>query len=225
MHLNRMNVRVEKNPKTIQIKKVSFLLKEGTIIDIQVFTSDNKTFTNDSKPIEISKFNERCDLLKMYSGMEELHVQTCDFLQWERQSTALPPNSYFVLDSVRNERTLFRELGNTTQLEMRLSTDLLGAFGNAANGLFQAEATLTQTLNSNNVKSKGLFYFNFMKFNFNLSKFDSRFRVTPVDTGFYRMLLFQRSWLNGDVTFNIFKTWITQKVKARFMSTLVAALA
>ena len=208
----------EKIGKTTQIKKVSFLLKEGTIIDIQVFTTDNRTFSNERKPIEISKFNERCDLLKSYNGTEYEYIETCDFLQWERQNTTLPPNSYFVLDSLHNERTLYRETGTSTVLDIRVSADLLGGFGNVSNGLFQADATLTQVLNSNNVKNKGLFYFNYMKFNFGLSKFDSRYRITPIDTSFYRMLLFQRSWLTGDVTFNLFKTWITRKGESSFFT-------
>ena len=205
-----------KTAKVTYIRKVSFLLKEGTIIDVQVFTMDNKTFSNDHKPIELNKFNERCDLLKAYNGAEYEYIQLCDFLQWERQNTNMPPNSYFVLDSLHSERVLYRELGVTTILDMKLSADLLGAFGNVPNGLFQADVTLTQVLNSNNVKNKGLFYFNFMKLNFNLSKLDTRFRITPLDSNFYRMLLFQRAWLNGDATFNIFKTWITRKAESAF---------
>ena len=209
-----------KTGKTASIKKVSFLLKEGTIIDLQVFTTDNKTFSNDGKPIEISKFNERCDLLKAYNGTEYEYIQTCDILQWERQSTQLPNNAYFILDSIRPERTLYRETGATTILDLRVASDMLGAFQNVPNALFQGDVSLTQIMNSNNVKNKGLFYFNYLKFHFNLSKFDTRYRITPIDNNFYRMTLFQRTWLTGDVAINVLKAWITRKSESSFFINL-----
>lgn len=59
------------------------------------------------------------------------------------------------------------------------------------------------------------FFFNYLKFNFNASKFDSKVAYTD-SSKFTRTSLFQKSWLNTDLAVNIINGWLGKKTLSSY---------
>ena len=98
-------------PFKINISKVKVDVLDGVISDIQIKTKENKTFTNGLAPIEVNKFNERCDLLKYFDGSKIFYIQTCDFLDWTREGNFTPNDISFDLTKTDTCKKLTKDVG------------------------------------------------------------------------------------------------------------------
>lgn len=222
----------EKRPACfkIDISKVIVEISEGVISDIQVLTKDNKVFTNGLAPIEVNRFNERCDLLKFFDGNNNFYIQTCDFMRWIRNGNYTPNDIRFELLKQDDSITLIKDVGLNSIFSIKLYSDMLSVFGNEPNGLVQTEANFKTPLISSNTFNKPFFLLNYFTANLELSRFDNDFKYTDVivddsDTVFSRQTLHQRNWFNFNVGFNLFSGQFSNKSKSRYALDLISGLA
>jgi hypothetical protein len=214
----------------INISKVKVEVSDGVVYDIQIKTKENKTFTNGLAPIEVNKFDERCDLLKYFDGNKYFYIQTCDFLDWTRQGNFTPNDISFDLTKTDTCKSLTKDVGINSVFNIKLYTDMLSAFGNEDNGLVQTEANFKAPLISSNIKNKPFFLLHYFTANFRLSKFDDKFKYTSVnyannDSAFSRQTFHQRNWLNLDLGFNIFSGQFANKSKSGYAVDLIGGFA
>lgn len=234
--------RFDKKTKTatsdkVNITKVIIDISDGVISDIQVLTKENKTFTNGLAPIEVNRFNERCDLLKFFNGNEIVYLQSCDFLNWVRNGNYTPNDTRFELAKKDDSKSLAKDVGINSIFNIKLYSDMLSAFGNEANGLIQTEANFKTPLISSNIKNKPFFLLHYFTANFRLSKFDDKFKYTNIlvdnsdtihtssDTTFSRQTLHQRNWLNIDAGFNILSGQFSNKSKSGYAVDILGGFA
>lgn len=221
----------------VNITKVIVDISGGVISDIQVLTKENKTFTNGSAPIEVNRFNERCDLLKFFNGNELVYLQTCDFMNWVRSGNYTPNDARFELVKKDDSKSLAKDVGVNSIFNIKLYSDMLSAFGNESNGLVQTEANFKTPLISSNIKNKPFFLLHYFTANFRLSKFDDKYKYSSVlvdnsdtiytssDTTFSRQTLNQRNWLNIDVGFNILSGQFGNKSKSGYAVDILGGFA
>jgi hypothetical protein len=221
----------------VNITKVIIEISDGVISDIQIQTKENKTFTNGLAPIEVNRFNERCDLLKYYDGNELFYIQTCNFMNWERDGNYTPQDTKFVLQKKDETRSLAKDVGINSVFNIKLYSDMLSAFGNESNGLVQAETNFRTPLISSNIKNKPFFLLHYFTLDFRLSKFDDKFKYTNVlvdnsdtiytssDTTFSRHTLYQRNWLNIDAGLNILSGQFSNKSKSGYAIDVLGGFA
>ncbi len=221
----------------VNITKVIVDISDGVISDIQVLTKENKTYTNELAPIEVNRFNERCDLLKFFDGNETFYLQTCDFMIWVRNGNYTPNDIRFELAKKNDSKSLAKDLGINSIFNIKLYSDMLSAFGSESNGLVQTEANFKTPIISSNVKNKPFFFLHYFTANFRLSKFDEKYKYTNVlvdnsdtihasnDTTFSRQTLHQRNWLNFEIGFNLLSGQFSNKSKSGYALDLVSGLA
>jgi hypothetical protein len=224
-----VNCKREKKPTStkISISKVVIEVREGVIHDIQVFTNDGRIFSNDAAPIELNRLNERCDLLNssFFDGQNTYRIQTCDFLQFERMGGFTSNDIRIVLTKDDNKRMLTKEVGINSIFNIRLYTDLLGAFGDEPNGLVQTDVDFKTPLLSTNMFNSNTQWLNYFTFRLNLSKLDNDFQYTRIDSTFKRIDFYQHSWLTSEVGFNIISGNLGNKSNNRWAADLVGGVS
>lgn len=206
-----------------EIDRVKVRIKDGAIVDIQVFTKSKEVYTNFYSPLNLNQFTEENYSLtyKMSDGSIK-QIYTKDFLQWEREHGFYPSDIVFELDSIKEEQTLFRGVGINQVIDVRLFTDLSALFSDKPNGLTQTEAfykviTNAQTIRTNTFVSRyGIIPFRYVSGNMIFSKFDSKFATTVLDSTFTRQELLRRSTVNVDVTVNLYSNWTSKKSNSWF---------
>ena len=196
--------------KTIDIDKIIILIKDGFIVDIQVIAG-NRNFTNGRAPITISteRFN-KIDGLVSGAGSSSEYIILNEILQYISIKPYIPDNDFFELTPSKNTHTLKKGAALNSVIDLRLYTDGLATFGGKSNGLIQTDASIKQVFHRANFRNRGTFLVNYFKFNLTASKFDSKVAFTDSST-FTRTSLFQKSWLNTDVSFNIINGWLGRK--------------
>lgn len=197
----------------ISISEVTFDIKDGVIIDLQVVTTDHRIFTNLSAPIALSRFH-RCDILGYYNGNETVYIRSCDFISWKRHNTFIPDDQHFRLTKKNSSKILFRGAGLNQISDVRFYSDLLGTLGNEANGIAQTEGSTRIFINNLNFKNTGLIFFRYGGISFQASKLDSKFSTTKNDSNLTNLKFLQRNWLNIDLTANIFSVWLQNKSRS-----------
>jgi hypothetical protein len=197
-------------------------IKDGAIIDMQVITDDDRTFTNFFAPLSINLFNEKgysLTYLNRQGHIDRLFVNR--FIRWEREHGFSPKDEAIVLDADNTEASLERGVGINHVIDLSLFTDLPGLFGDKPNGITQIEAftkviTNTTPLSYRN-KSKPYkklipwIPIKFVTLRANYARFDEKFSTTVLDETFSRQVLLQRSHLNFDLTVNLFSRWLLKK--------------
>ena len=194
---------------TVQVEKVTMLVKDGYIIDLNVYTNDEK-FTNTKAPITIST--------RRFSKFDYLHgahdnnksILLKDFLSFDSESSFLPEDGLIILTNEKKSDSLYRNVGLNTVLDLRLYTDALSLFGKESNGIAQTDIRIKHILHRLNVENSGGFLGHYFKFNLNAAKFDSKSNFVD-SASFTKTSFLQKSWLNVEVAYNILSTWIEKK--------------
>jgi hypothetical protein len=138
------------------------------------------------------------------------YIDINEILQYKSIKPFIPDNDYFTLTAKVSTHDFAKGVGLNTVFDLRLYSDALGVFGGKANGLVQTDAYFKQIFHRKNFYNSGVFIFNYFKFNLNASKFDSKVAFTD-SAKFSRTSLFQKSWLNTDLSINIINGWLAKK--------------
>jgi hypothetical protein len=198
----------------VEVKKVTLQVKDGYIVDINVYTNSG-SFTNTESPITIStrRFAQKDNLRGIQDN--KLCIVLKDFLVFEPVNTYLPEDGLITLDTKNKSDSLFRNVGVNTVMDLRLYTDALSLFGKESNGIAQTALRITHILHRQNIKNTGGFLGHYFKLNLNAAKFDSKKGFVD-SAAFSRTSFLQKSWINAEIAYNILTTWIERKSLSTF---------
>lgn len=201
---------------TTDIARVTMDIKDGYILDINVYTKNGKeTYTNTRAPIAITsrRFSDTDRIRGIHNYNNFIILK--DFLEFETRKSYLPEDGFIELKSDKKSDSLFRNVGVNTVLDLRLYTDALSLFGKEANGIAQTDLRIKHILHRINVHNRGGFLGHYLKFNLNAAKFDSKNNF--VDSAkFSRTEFLQKSWMNAEIAYNLLSTWIVKKSTSTF---------
>jgi competence protein ComGC len=198
--------------KNIKIDSITILTKDGYMVDIQIF-ANNDIFTNKRAPIEVSQ--SRISKSDMLGNGQGNYIDIGEIIKYKSIKPYIPDNDYFTLSSKDSTHDFSKGVGLNTIFDLRLYSDALGVLGGNANGLVQTDAYFKQVFHRSNIFNRGIFLFNYLKFNFNASKFDSKVAYTD-SSKFTRTSLFQKNWLSTDLAVNIINGWLGKKTLSSY---------
>lgn len=189
----------EKFDAQVSIDSVVVIAHDGVITDIQVICKD-QLFTNKRAPISLTgkRVNGKD---RLFEGRDEYYLEIGDVVQFVSLKSFAPDDTTFTLRKENDMIFLTRGSSINTVFDIRVYSDAFGLFGGKANGLVQTDARFRQVLNRANWANSGVFFFNYFKANFSLSKFDSKV-ASVSEEGFSRTELYQKSWLTAEVALN-----------------------
>ena len=196
---------------SVKIEKLIVSIKDGFIVEIQAVTKD-AVFTNGRAPISVSsdRFSKN-DLLVFKKGSQDIYVYSNQIFKYISCKPYVPDDINFEIDSVNNIQKLSKGIGINSVFDVRLFSDALGVFGGKSNGLAQTDINFRQVIHSKNICNSGWFYpLNYLKMNFNISKFDSKLGYSD-SSNLSRSSLIQKNWLSFDVSTNLSKVWFPKK--------------
>lgn len=202
----------KKTARTIVVDKITMLIQDGYIIDVQVF-SGNKVFTNYYAPITVSgkRFSAfYSDYLHCKSDTNE-YIILQSALSYVPLSTFFPEDKLYILDNTHARDTVFRNVGVNTVVDLRLYTDALATFGDEANGIFQTDIRVKQFFHRSHQWNRGLKALHYIKINFTASKLDSKNSFVDSSDHLSRSALYQKSKINAEVLVNIISSWLGRK--------------
>ena len=205
----------QKTGRTVMVDRMTLLVRDGYIIDVQVHTTNKNVFTNTRSPITLngnylSKTTRRLDYLRSTrNGEESIILQ--DVLFYDPWTTFYPEDHFYVLDRTKPRDTLSKNVGLNTVLDLRLYTDALGALGGEPNGIILTDVRMKQFFHRLHYPNSNKRTFNYVKITFNASKLDSKFAFVDSTDELSRTQLMQRAKINGEVVFNLFSTWLNKK--------------
>lgn len=217
----RKNVSGGTDEQEVEIEKVLFNIKDGVIVDIQIITTDHRTFTNYYSPLRLNLFNESghyATYLNTEGKIERLYLNRC--LRWVRKHGFNPKDQYFEMNKDVTSYVLKRGVGINHIIDLNLFTDLPALFSNKANGVTQTEAYARIITNTSNIKRfvlgdgkirSPIIPFKFFSVKASFAKFDSDYGTTVLDENFSRQELLQKATIYVDLTTNLISTWIPRK--------------
>lgn len=199
----------KKTGRTILIDRVSLLLKDGYIVEIQVF-SGQKKFTNELAPITVNatRFSKKDYLQNENDKYEFIVLQ--EVLSFTSFNSFFPNDELIWLTPSHKADTLSKNVGVNSVLDLRLYTDALGILGKTPNGIIQTDVRFKQFIHRKNRGNSGKFFGQYIKFNFNATKFDSK-RNFEDSSNFSRTGLMQEAVVNAELAYNIFNDWVEKK--------------
>jgi hypothetical protein len=193
----------------ITIDRAAFVVKDGFIVDIKVF-SGYSIFINNQAPIALtsSRFDNRhTDKLYDRSG-HYIIVQELLFL--DVKNGYIPDDAEFELKGKDSLYTLTRNVGINTVFDIRAYSDGLGLIGSQPNGIAQTDLHIKQILHRHNLGNQGKFIGQYFKARINVAKFDSKDR--SIDSLVYsRSRFVQKSFANAEASMNVFNGWLFEK--------------
>jgi hypothetical protein len=205
----RLYIAKRKTGRTVLPDRVSLLIKDGYIVDIQVFCG-GKIFTNTKAPITLTmaRFSKTEFLFNLKDDGESVILH--DVVNFISANPFIPGDTLVWLTPTSKSDTLSKNVGVNNVLDLRIYTDALGIFGQAPNGIIQTDARFKQILNRSNFPNRGLFWGQYLKLNFNASKFDSKNSFED-SSHFSRTGLMQKSFINAEVAYNLLSDWAIRK--------------
>lgn len=202
----------EMNGNSIKVDKVTMLIQDGYIVDIQIF-SGNDIFTNTQALISIdaNRFSdEKKDFLYNKRNFKESIIMQ-DAVFYDPIKSFFPEDGVITLYDKHTRDTVQKNVGVNTVLDVRLYTDALASLGKEPNGIFQTDVRLKQFLHRRHVANSGRRYFGYFKINFTASKLDSKFSYVDSSDNLPRTQLYQKSKLSGELALNVRSSWLTKK--------------
>lgn len=210
---------------TVNIKEVRIEVKQGVIVHIEVRTEENINFSNGQAPIEIKKIGDkRCDYLRAEVSAGQINIKICDFLRCDEDEIYLCEKDKFTLTENESTKKLYRSTSLNSIINVRLYTDMLAALGDEGNGLVQTEADYLGVLHNSNFPNFNAYFFRYLTVNFQLSKFDSEFSTTFLNSEFSRKKLLQRSKIKTEVGISLISGFIEPKTNNLLSFDLIAGV-
>lgn len=196
--------------ETTEIVRVTILMKDGYVVDINAYAANGEQFTNTRATITISTRRlMQTDSLGSVTKKGRC-ILLSDILSYQPYKNYAPEDGNYELTSSNPCDSLFRNVGINTVVDMRVYTDALGLFGAESNGLTQTEVKIKQTLHRINLPNTGNYLGHYLKFSANIAKFDSK--ISFVDSAkFSRAASIQRSWFHAEGAYTLLTTWIERK--------------
>lgn len=192
----------------LDIDEVIVNSKNGYIVSVQV-VSGGDSYINQNAPIEISaKRFGRMDWLT--NNRTQTKVLLRDFLSYLEYTGFGPSNDNFRLTRENADHSFKKNTGIDNIFDIRLYSDALGIFGAKPNGLVQTDVYFKHYLHRANIRNTGIYLLNNFKFNFNISKFDSKLGYAD-SSGLKRIDLIQKSWINADISANLANGWLSNR--------------
>lgn len=204
--------------KGVDIDSVMITIKDGYISEILFICSNKELYTNLDAPIGLTlkRFSKKDNIVSTAKSSKKIVLQ--HYINYIPKTGYIPDDGNMVLKCNSN-LSLKKGIGLNTVMDIRLYSDLLGAFGNQSNGLVQTEGYIKQILHRSNIRNRGIFLVNYVKANFVLSKFDSK--VAYVDSAkMSRSALLQSASFNASLSFNLFNMWLGKKSPNYFYTDL-----
>lgn len=195
------------------VEKVIFDIKDGLILDLQVLCKNGKIYSNYHAPIALTRF-DRCAWLSYHNGKRFEYIRTCDIARVIRKGISVPDDSLFELTAKAPEFILMRGAGINQVVDLRIYSDMLGTFGNEANGIAQVEGSTRIFINNRNWFGRSFTPFRYGFFSVQASKLDSRLQTLAIDTTFSRLDVIQRSFAGVDIGTNLFGFWLQRKSRS-----------
>ncbi|MDT3401708.1 hypothetical protein [Mucilaginibacter terrae] len=195
---------------TIRVDSISFLVKDGYIIDINVYSADN-SFSNSNSPIDITsrRFSKNDRLQGLLNRDEYIGIK--DVFQWKFYNNFAVDDGLYWLTPTNKEIVLKRNVGINNVLDLRLYSDALGLFGGKPNAIAQTDARFKHIIYKYNYRNSGVFIpGHYVKVNFNAAKFDSQLKYAD-SAKFSRSKLLQKSYISAEVAVNLISGWAGKK--------------
>ncbi len=207
-------------PIKASVDSIMMSIKEGCINDITVYTKKG-VFVNKNSPIAITnqRFKDREDFLRL-AGRNSTKYIICQKLITVHRLKQYIPNDdedvrVFKLNKFTHTYTLTKNVGVNNIFDIRLYSDALALFGEEENGLVQTDLRYKYISHRKNIPNTGLFIGQYLKINFNATRFDSKDKVVDVST-FNNTQLLQKSYINADVAYNLFNGWLEFKSMSKY---------
>jgi hypothetical protein len=182
----------------LKIDRVTINLQDGYISDINVY-AEGKHFTNLNAPIGIrqARFEAHVDKLLNIENPTE-YIWFNEVLHEDSLTSYTPADGFYQLTPELNKLVLYRKVGVNTVLDVRLYTDALGLFGGSSNGIVQTDVRIKQYIHRKNINNRYAFSLQYVKANFNASKFTDNSRYVD-GANLSRTALLQKSFLNAEI--------------------------
>lgn len=200
--------------RMIVIDSVFISIKDGSIVNILVYSANGEIFTNGEAPIAATDDRVRKGDMLVSDRDDEVCVSISDIISYPQRDAKniMPDDTSFTISKISPNAILHKGVGINTVFDIRVYTDALGLLGGQSNGLVQTDANFKQYINTTNWPNNPAFFFHYFKINFTASKFDSKDKYEALDTAtFSRSHLTQKTWLNASVEFNIFDVYLSNK--------------
>ncbi len=199
------------------IDSISIAINEGVIEHIRVHTKEGDIFTNGSSPIPLLTIEKRFEdkLINPRDG-SFIFLKDAVYFEANRRFNYFPENSELKLKNtlkedgtiVTSSKKLVTENGINSLVNLQVYSDLLGVFGNEANGIIQFEANSKFYLHRGNYNNTYIYKpGDAIEPFFHFSRIDSKFDTIAVSAGqqVNRMELFRRYTYAVGLDINLFR--------------------
>lgn len=198
------------------IDSISIAINEGVIEHIRVHTKEGDIFTNVSSPIPLLTIEKRFEdkLINPRDG-SFIFLKDAVYFEANRRFNYFPENGELKLKNtfkedstiVTGSKKLVAENGINSLVNLQVYSDLLGVFGNEANGIIQFEANSKFYLHRGTYKNSYIFTpGDAIEPFFHFSRIDSKFDTISITTGqVNRMELFRRYTYAVGLDVNLFR--------------------
>jgi hypothetical protein len=182
----------------LAVSRVTMYLQDGYIIDINVY-AEGRHFTNGKEPIGVTQRRFQASTVRL-ANIENPNefVKFNEVLQDDSLTSFVPADGFYQLTPSVNKLVLYRNVGINTVLDIRLYTDALGLLGSSSNGVIQTDFRLKQAIHRMNWYHTDLYSLDYVKVNFNASKFTGNNGYVD-SSKLSRTALLQNSFLNAEI--------------------------
>jgi hypothetical protein len=172
-----------KEKKDLTINRISVEIDEGTISDLDIYTSLGK-FSN-KHAISIPRIRKAWnDQLFLEDSSDKYYVVLGEMLHYENTGSSykIPRNQIFTLDNTNPVQKMFINGSLSGIVDVKIFSDMLSLFENKPNGLLQTELSSKTIFNTRHFSNCGFYLFTYVKPFVHLSKFDKQFQAVKADT-------------------------------------------
>lgn len=189
----------------IQFNRFFIRWKDGFILEIIGYSDDNRQFVN-QRPIALTTDDMNGDVYLVAANGDMVFLR--DLIQLQRTSDHPANDGNATFKAKDDKHELKKGVGINSHLNVRLFTDGLAAFGDAPNGLAQTEMNFTHNTGSTTIRESPVIIFKTFKANATVSRFDSQFKYTDVDTNLNRTALWQRNYFDANARISLLDCWL-----------------
>lgn len=226
LKVNPENVEVfDLNTNTIKVsvKKIHISIRDGYINNIEVYCQEVANgpitkYTNSTAPIGIThrRFTKNIDKLYLAEQGSNKHLIFQRVINVDSLEQYIPDDIDINFDRGKNV-TLFplkRGVGINSIFDIRLYSDALALFGDEENGIAQTDIRYKNIIHRSNIPNTGFIPFQYFKFNFSASKFDSKDKYIEV-ANYNNTDLLKKASVTADISLNIANQWLGFKSLSR----------
>ena len=209
------------------IKEVRVEIKNGVIIDVNIYTDDGKYFTNRNAPISFNRINNKKDALYYEINNDIYKIYMNSIFLYKPKRNFLPKDGIFILTDIDSSKVLYKSAGINSLLNVKIYSDILGLIDKESNGLAQTEVFFSIPIHRKNIPNSSIYLFNNFSMKVQLSRLDKKYQTTSVsiiDSSFSRITFNQRKWLNIELQLSLINGHIEKKTANTFSLDFITGL-